>query len=81
MISQICIFIFGALGLLLVNDPRPHVRRFGCISGLIGQPFWYIAAFHAGQWGIFASSFLYSASWIRGFYYAWVVPYRAKTSR
>ncbi len=72
MIDQVGIFIFGMGGIWLANDHRAHVRRFGCIAGLIGQPFWYYAAWKAHQWGIFASSFFYTYSWARGFYHQWI---------
>lgn len=74
MISQFCIFLFGIGGIWLANDPRPKVRRFGCVSGLIAQPFWYYAAFTNHQWGIFGASFFYTWSWARGFYYQWMRP-------
>lgn len=70
--SQLCIFVFGMGGIWLANDPRPRVRRFGCISGLIAQPFWYYTAYVHQQWGIMAASVFYSYSWARGFYYQWI---------
>ncbi len=72
MIDQVAIFIFGMGGVWLANDPRPNVRKFGCISGLISQPFWFYTAWQHQQWGILAASFLYTFSWGRGFYYQWV---------
>jgi len=72
MISQICIFVFGIGGIWLANDPRAQVRRFGCISGLLAQPFWYYTAFAHQQWGILGASFFYTWSWARGFYYQWL---------
>ena len=73
MIVQSCIFIFGMSAVWLANDARPEVRRFGCICGLIAQPFWYYETFTNGQWGIFCSSFFYTYSWARGFYNQWLV--------
>lgn len=72
MISQVGIFIFGMAAIVLVNDPRPSVRRWGPVCGLAAQPFWFQATYAAEQWGIFACSFVYAASWARGFYHAWV---------
>lgn len=74
MIVQGCIFIFGMSAIWLANDARPDVRRFGCICGLIAQPFWYYETWTNGQWGIFASSFFYTYSWARGFYNQWLLP-------
>lgn len=70
-IDQIGIFFLGATALFLVNDHRSKVRRWGPIIGLLGQPFWYYAAYTHAQWGIFASSFLYTLSWMRGTYNCW----------
>lgn len=71
MIGQIAIFIFGLSAVWLANDPRPRVRRWGCVAGLVSQPFWFYATFTAAQWGIFAASFIYTFCWLRGFYFQW----------
>lgn len=72
MIAQAGIFVFGMTAVFLVNDPRPQVARFGSVCGLLAQPFWYYESFSHAQWGIFFCSFVYTYSWARGFYYAWV---------
>jgi hypothetical protein len=72
LINQLGIFLFGMSAVLLVNDHRPGVRRWGPVLGLIAQPFWYYTAWTHEQWGIFASSFFYTASWARGFYNCWI---------
>lgn len=72
MIAQLGIFLFGATALYLVNDPRPGIRRWGPVIGLISQPFWYVAAFDNHQWGVLAASILYTASWARGVYHTWI---------
>lgn len=71
-IGQIGIVIFGMSAIALVNDPRERVRRWGPVMGCLAQPFWFYEAFTSGQWGIFACSFVYAASWARGFYFAWI---------
>lgn len=72
MITQICIFAFGMTAIYLVNDKRPNVRRWGCIFGLLAQPFWFYETFMQAQWGIFAASFVYAYSWWRGFKAQWL---------
>lgn len=72
MITQAAIFIFGMSAIWLANDPRPTWRRWGCVAGLIAQPFWYYETWTHQQWGIFASSFFYTYSWGRGFWHQWV---------
>jgi len=44
------------------------------VFGLLAQPFWFYATWQAEQWGIFALSFLYAASWLRGLWTQWVRP-------
>ena len=72
MIEQIGIAVFGLLAVFLSQDSRESWRRWACIFGLLGQPFWFYATWKAAQWGIFALSFLYAFSWARGFYNFWL---------
>lgn len=60
------IAICGMASIWLANDPREPRQRWACIIGLIAQPFWMYETFIAGQWGIFALSFVYAAGWARG---------------
>lgn len=66
MIAQLGIAIFGVLAVWLSQDTRLQRRKWAPVFGLIGQPFWFYAAWTSQQWGIFALCFLYSASWARG---------------
>lgn len=66
------IFVCGPTAIFLANDPRSWVKRWAPVVGLISQPFWFYATYHSRQWGVFAVSFLYTAAWLRGFYYAWI---------
>jgi hypothetical protein len=66
MIEQIGIAAFGVTAVFCSQDPRESVRRWACVFGLAGQPFWFYATFVAEQWGIFALSFLDAYSWLRG---------------
>ena len=72
IIAQVGIFAFGMAAIILVNDHRENVRRWGPVCGLMAQPFWFYATATAEQWGIFACSFVYAASWARGFYNGWL---------
>ena len=55
----------------LANDHRESRRKFACLFGLAGQPFWFYTSFAAGQWGIFAISFIYALAWLKGFRFYW----------
>lgn len=72
MISQVGIAVFGVLAVWLSQDKRIDRRRWAPVLGLLGQPFWFYAAWTAQQWGVFAMCFLYTASWARGFVNHWI---------
>ncbi len=72
MIDQIAIACTGAAAVWCSQDSRASVRRWACILGTIGQPFWFYAAYTAEQWGILATCFLYSYGWARGVWTYWV---------
>lgn len=71
MIEQIGIMICGLTAVFLSQDSRESWRRWACIFGLCGQPFWFYATYKAGQWGILAMCFLYAYSWSRGIKTYW----------
>lgn len=74
MIEQIAIAMTGATAVWLSQDSREEFRKWACVFGLIGQPFWFYSAYIAQQWGIFAICFLYAYAWIRGFKNNWMKP-------
>lgn len=63
-ISQIFIFVFGVLSIILVA----RKNKWGFVFGLLVQPFWYITSYINQQWGIFFVSFVYTLSWAYGVY-------------
>lgn len=67
MINQIGIFIFGVSAILLIGLKDEKLRKWGFVCGLLSQPFWFYTTWKAGQWGIFAMSFVYAYSWANGF--------------
>lgn len=72
IISQIAIIVLCMSASWLVNDHRPHIARFGPVLGLASEPFWFYTTYTHHQWGIFASAFVYTFSWSRGFYNHWI---------
>jgi len=72
MIEQIGIAATGVTAIFLSQDKREGWRKWACIFGLIGQPFWFYSSFVAGQWGIFGLCFLYTLAWARGFKAHWM---------
>lgn len=71
MIAQAGIVVFGMLAIWCANSTDELQRRLACLFGLAAQPFWFYETASAGQWGIFAISFVYAYSWYRGFRRDW----------
>lgn len=74
MIDQIGIAVCGVSAVFLSQDKRESWRRWACVFGLVGQPFWFLATLHAEQWGIMALTVLYTYSWLRGVRTYWINP-------
>jgi hypothetical protein len=74
MIEQIAIALFSVSAVFLSQCESMKLRKWASVMGLIGQPFWFYAAWTAGQFGIFALCFLYTFAWGKGFYTHWVKP-------
>jgi hypothetical protein len=72
MIAQIFIAVFGVTAVWLSQDSRIERRKWASIFGLLGQPFWFYAAWTTEQWGIFVLSIMYTISWLRGFKQHWM---------
>lgn len=70
--DQLAIAFTGAIAVWLSQDKRDGWRKWACIFGLVGQPFWFYSAWNAHQWGIFALCFIYTYSWFRGFRNYWL---------
>ena len=73
-IDQIAIAFLGALAAWLSQARTDSFRRWACIFGILGQPFWFYAAWQADQWGIFAVSVLYALAWMKGLWIHWIWP-------
>jgi hypothetical protein len=74
-LEQIAIALSGAIGVWLTQDTRESWRRWACIFGMVGQPFWFYATWKAEQWGIFALCTLYTYGWARGVWTHWLSRY------
>ena len=74
-LDQIGIALSGVIAVWLSQDKRESWRRWACIFGMLGQPFWFYATWKAGQWGIFALCTLYTYAWARGVWAHWLSPY------
>jgi len=72
--DQIGIALTGVTAVWLSQDERLSWRRWACIFGMLGQPFWFYATWKAEQWGIFILCALYTYSWGRGLWAHWLKP-------
>ena len=77
MIDQIGIAVTGVVAIWLTQQSNEEWKRYACLFGLAGQPFWFYTAYQAEQWGIFVMSFFYAYSWIIGFKNNWINKGRA----
>ena len=66
MMEQMAIALTGVVAIWLSQDVRPSWRKWACIFGLCGQPFWFYAAWSSQQWGIFALCVFYTWAWAKG---------------
>ena len=71
MFEQLMIACTGVTAVWLSQDHRENWRKYACLFGIIGQPFWFYSSFIAQQWGIFILCFFYTYSWIKGLRNHW----------
>jgi hypothetical protein len=76
VLDQVGILATGVIAVWLTQHTRESWRRWACIFGLLGQPFWFFAAWKAEQWGILAISTLYTYAWARGIWTYWLASER-----
>ena len=74
-LDQVGIAALGVTAIFLSQDSREAVRRWACVFGLCGQPFWFYATVTTQQWGMVFVCCLYTVSWARGVKTNWVQPY------
>ena len=74
-VIQVVITITGAIAIWAVNNPNPRISRYGCIFGLIGEPFWLYTSWTTGAWGIFILACIYTGCWAMGCYHNWIASF------
>lgn len=70
--EQLAIMFTGVTAIWLSQDSDQNRRKYACLFGLAGQPFWFYSAYTAEQWGIFTLCFLYTWAWVKGFRNNWM---------
>jgi hypothetical protein len=81
MIDQIGIALTGVTAIFLTQSKREYLRRYACLFGMAGQPFWFWSAISAEQWGVTALCVLYSLAWAKGCWQHWVAPMLAEAPK
>jgi len=72
MIEQFAIACTGTVSIFLTQSKSEETRKYACLVGIVGQPFWIYATVAAAQWGMFALTLLYTLAWSRGIYTHWI---------
>lgn len=70
--EQIGIALFGLTAIWLSQDERESWRKWACLFGLSGQPFWFYSSFVAEQWGILLLWVFYTMAWWKGVKTHWL---------
>lgn len=73
-IDQLAIMLTGVISAWALNSPSIRARRWGCIIGLLGQPFWLWSTVTNGQWGMACVTVGYTAAFLRGIWLLWIRP-------
>lgn len=80
MIEQIFIAVTELIAIWLLQDKRKEFRKWSCVFGLLGQPFWFYSSYQAHQWGAFVLCFFFTAAWLKGVKDYWFTPEKGMTS-
>lgn len=60
-------------GMWCVNSPT--LVKYGCLFGIVSQPFWYMIAIRSGEVGVLVTTTAITLLWFRGLYNFWLKPY------
>ena len=66
MLDQFFIAAFGLLAVVLLARGRPPFTFYGCLFGLLSEPFWFYSAYKAHQLGIMLMVFVYATIYALG---------------
>ena len=70
--DQVMILCTGVPAVFLTQSRKEQWRRYACLLGMAGQPFWIYAAVSAEQWGILVINCLYTFAWAKGIWVHWL---------
>lgn len=71
--EQLGIAFTGVIAIWLTQDARvSRYKKYACLFGMAGQPFWFYSAYTSEQWGIFVLCFFYAYAWFTGIQNNWL---------
>lgn len=70
--EQIIIALTGIPAVWLTQQDRESWKKYACLFGLVGQPFWFYTSYVSEQWGIFVLCFFYTYVWYLGLKNNWL---------
>ena len=70
-IDQIFILILSPISIRLLAGKTKRLRTYGCIIGLLSQPFYHWSTFVNDQWGMFIVSIWYTYAFCVGIKNNW----------
>jgi hypothetical protein len=76
--EQIAIAFTGVVAIFLTQQKNEKIKKYGCLFGLAGQPFWFYSAYLSEQWGIFVLVMFYTYAWCLGVKNNWLTKEKNK---
>ena len=73
-IDQFMIMLTGVTAAWMLNGPETPARRWACLVGLVGQPFWFWSTWTHGQWGMLIVTAGFTLAYLRGAWLTWLRP-------
>lgn len=70
--EQVFIALTGVVAIWLTQQERSDWKKYACLFGMAGQPFWFYSAYINEQWGIFSLCVFYTYSWALGINNNWI---------
>ena len=70
--EQVAIALTGVIAIWITQQSNDSIKKYACLFGLAGQPFWFYSAYTNEQWGIFGLCIFYTYSWFLGFKNNWL---------
>jgi len=71
-LEQVAIALTGGTAIWLTQQKNDSLKKYACLFGLAGQPFWFYSAYSTEQWGILSLTIFYTYAWWLGLRNEWL---------